>query len=74
VAQAVVISRAFSLSDSFRSAPPHHDARFSDVGHQVHPPLTPRANDTEIDGHHQLAELIQSDMDFASRCHMMCCW
>ena len=44
--------------------PPHHDARFSDVGHQVHPPLTPRANDTEIDRHHQLAEQIRSDVDF----------
>jgi hypothetical protein len=30
----------------------------------VHPPLTPRANDTEIDGHHQLAEQIRSDVDF----------
>ena len=31
---------------------------------QVHPPLTVRANDAEIDGHHQLAEQIRSDVDF----------
>jgi hypothetical protein len=37
---------------------------FSDVGHQVHPTLTPRANDPEIDGHHQLAEQIRSDGGF----------
>jgi hypothetical protein len=36
--------------------PPHHGLRFSDVGHQMYPTLTPRANDTEIDGHQQLAE------------------
>ena len=37
---------------------------FSDVGHQVHPTLTARANDAEIDGHHQLVEQIRSDVDF----------
>ena len=44
--------------------PPHHGLRFSDVGHQVHPTLTVRANDAEFDGHHQLAEQIRSDVDF----------
>jgi hypothetical protein len=44
--------------------PTHHGLRFSDVGHQVHPMLTPRANDPEIDGHHQLAKQIRSDVDF----------
>jgi hypothetical protein len=38
--------------------------RFSDVGHQVHPMLTARANDAEFDGHHQLAEQIRSNVDF----------
>jgi hypothetical protein len=44
--------------------PPHHGLRFSDVGHQMYPTLTARANDTEIDSHHQLAEKIRSDMNF----------
>jgi hypothetical protein len=46
--------------------PPHYGLRFSDVGHQVHSALTPHANDAEIDGHHQLAEQIRSDVDFIS--------
>jgi hypothetical protein len=44
--------------------PPHHGLCFSDVGYQVHPALTPRANGPEIDGHHQLAEQILIDVDF----------
>jgi hypothetical protein len=57
-------------TDSVRGGQPatqrlsHHNLRFSDVGHEVHPTLTARANDAEIDGHHQLVEQILSDVDF----------
>jgi len=31
--------------------PTHHGLRLGDIGSQVHPTLTARANDAEIDGH-----------------------
>ena len=52
--------------------PAHHGLRFSDVGYEVHPTLTSRAKDAEIDGHHQLAEQILSDVDFIGAAVLSC--